>query len=214
MGDKTTFDKLFEYYTADEEKKDELAKKLTQEDKNAMMRWEFIDDLYRRHRPAIRSKDLRNMTLEKFGISKRQFYYDQMNASKFFGTFEKRNHKNEYTIELQVERYTHLASRAELEGDYAAAVRALTRIDKLLRLEEKDTEGAEVQPTTLQINLQVNGLDGTGPTSKIINIDHLQKLPQLEYDQVIEAANQLTPSPEEMETIIKKSSGEDSKDGE
>jgi hypothetical protein len=209
MGDKSTFEKLFDYYTADEDKKDEYEKRLTQDDKDALIRWDFIDDLYRRHRPAIRSKDLRNMTMTRFSISKRQYYYDQINAARFFGTFGKKMHNKEYTIDLQVEKYTQLASLAELAGDYGAAVRANTRIDKLLKLEQQDIDGAEIQPTTLQILLQVNTTADGNPKNKIINIDNLQKLPDAEYAQVIEAANQLTPSPEEMELLIKNSNRED-----
>lgn len=203
MADKTTFDKLLEWYSADKKQKEELI--LTEDDKNALIRWEFIDDMYRRHRPSIRISDLRNMTMERFGISARQYYYDQRNTALFFGTFNKLS--KEYLRSVAIEQYKNLMYQAQMIGDIGAAVRARARIDKLEELEKPDVEGGEVKASVLQIILNSTASDEV--QQKVINIDDLQNAPEKDFAQLISASNQLTPSVEDMEKIIKKANGDD-----
>jgi hypothetical protein len=195
MADKTTFDKIFEWYCSSKEKKEEIV--LHPDEQEALRRWDFLDDMLRKHRPSFRTRDIKNSYLEKFpGMSERQFYYDLRNAQRFFGSMGKVD--KEYWISVQVEWYKQLRSVAELAGDYKAAVMASKQIDNLLGLAVPDVEGGAVSPTTLQIVLQL----ATGG-NKILNIDHLQKANKGEFLQIIEATNQLTPSADEMEQMLK-----------
>lgn len=200
MADKTVFDKLLEWYSSSKKDKGEL--QLSEDEQVALARWEMIDDLNRRHRPALRERDIKNMVMEAFGISERQYYYDKQNTQRFFGTFNKTD--KDYMISVQVEWYKQIRSLAEAAGDYMAAVAASKQLDKLLRLEETEVSLGELIPTTIQLVLNLHGANGD--KTKVINIDELQKLPDNQFEQAIEAANQLTISPEEMEKLLTKNS--------
>lgn len=208
MAGMTAFDKILKWYASDDKDKKEVV--LTEDEEAAMIRWEFIDDLYRRHKPAISQKDIMTMTMKKFEISRRQYFYDKQNTDRFFGTFN--NYDRNYLINVQVEWYRQVRSAAEANKDFKSAVKASERIDKLLRLDDKAEDNAEIQPTTLQIDLTLHGVDEGG--QKIINIDHLQNLPKKQFDQVVQASNQLTPDAQEILEIINNSNKATAKDNE
>lgn len=178
--------------TANRGKKKEII--LNEDEHRLLERYKFIDDQFRRHRPAFSRKQIVNMVCDRYLISERQAYMDIQMAQRFFGTLSKDD--KDYMVNVQVEWYRQMRSIAEAAGEYMAAIRASERIDVLLGLMDKKEEDS--LPPPQQINLLV----AAGDKQAVINIDHLQKVKDKDFDAIIDTNEPSMPSPNDLANEI------------
>jgi hypothetical protein len=93
----------------------------------------------------------------------------------------------DYIKTVQVEWYKQLRSIAEQDGDYMSAVAASKQIDLLLGLLKDDETDKVILPSTIQI--VIKGADKT----QTLNMDALQKLPDTEFEHILEVNNSSLP---------------------
>jgi hypothetical protein len=192
MGDYTLFDKLLKWVSTPEKRRGELD--LSPTDQDLLVRYKFIDDQFRRHRPALSKRQIITIYCDRFNVSERQAYYDIKETQKLYGTMFKDD--KDYMKTVQVEWYKQLRSIAEQDGDYMSAVAASKHIDLLLGLLKDDETGGIVLPSTIQIVIKGN------ESNKTLNMDALQKLPESEFEQILDDNSSSLPDPEQIKSQL------------
>lgn len=195
-NEKPLLDRLMDYLTSNP-KKELKDIELSDEDARILERLQFIDGLLRRHRPKIKKQDIINMTVRRFSISERQFHVDYSNCQKLFGNINPLDKK--YLRNLYAEWFEQMASLAESKGDYRSAAMALKEAAEIQGLYEKDTEDDQPQDSPGKFVMVMMLSDGKVKTA---DLDALNKLPEAEYQELIEVATVPTTGVDEMKELL------------
>lgn len=146
----------------------------TDEEKDQYERIVFLDNLMRRHFPALTTHQIWKMYSIRFNTTDKGYYYrDKKNAERVFGSLN--SHNKDYKRNIYVSWLENVHSLAMANGDYKAAEKALKTAAEILQLHLPEPEVEERTPTKFELHL--NFILPTGEKgTKIINIDSLQDL--------------------------------------
>lgn len=183
MGNISIFDRLFKYVSSGKDEEDIV---LTDYERDILERFDFIDNLLRKHRPVITTKQVLNMYIRKFGKSEAQFYRDLNKTQKLYGSLY--SFDKSYKKALYVEWLEQLCSISEAAGDYRSAISALKLATEIMRLNVDDNDKGfkEWQSNVYNLIINAPGLpEGTPP----INIDQLQKIPATQFNQLMDSVH-------------------------
>jgi len=202
MGNISLFDRLFKYVSSN---KDEADIVLTEYERGFLERYDFIDNLLRRHRPVITTKQVMNMYMRKFEKSEAQFYRDLQNTQKLYGSLY--SFDKSYKKALYVEWLEQLCSISEAAGDYRSAIGALKLATEIMRLNIDDNDKGFKEWQSNVYNLVINA-PGLPQGSAPINIDNLQKLPANDFNKLMDSVHGDVP---DMDMISKQIDDADAK---
>lgn len=161
----------------------------------------FLDNLMRRHFPALTSHQIWKLYTAKYPeiIGKTTYYNDRKNAERVFGSIA--SHNKDYKRSIYVEWLEHVHSLAIANGDYKAAERALKTAAEILQLHLPDPEIDEQKPTKFEIHLNFSLPDGSAGT-KIINIDDIQNFSPMDLKAIADIADRPKISVEDMTKML------------
>lgn len=196
-GDKTLFDKILEYMTQNHEK-DGIT--LSDEDARLLERYDFIDNLLRKHRPNLSMKEIGRMVKMKFGTSERQFYYDLHQTQKLYASLDSGN--KDYKKMVYVEWLKQAASLAEIRGDFKAVEKCLRTAAELEGLFEKDELMPEDETPRAFIMAVQMTLNGDAVSSKNYDLNKLHLLPPSELRLLIDTVDQPPIGVKQMEKLL------------
>lgn len=202
MANKSVLDKIIEWYMAGRPANHENYG-LTPAQVEAFERWDFIDNLLRQHTPHHTTKFIMDMWSEKFGLSDRQFWNDLKKCQEMFGSLRSRD--KEYHRSSRSAWLERIAFKAEMDGDYDAAVKALKEANEIDGLRKDPAENAgPTQPHTYQQPVMIVHADGS-MTNTTFMLDDLKKLPKAELEKILSMASAQYPGIEEMSKLIEES---------
>jgi hypothetical protein len=194
--EKPLLDRLMEYLTSNPKKELEDME-LTDEDARILERLQFIDSLLRRHRPKIKKQDIINMTVRRYSISERQFHVDYSNCQKLFGNVNPLDRK--YLKTLYSEWLEQIASLAESKGDYKSAVLAIEKAAQIHGLYEKELAEDSGKDNPGKFVMVMMLQDGNVKTA---DLDALSKMPEAEYQELIDVTTIPTTGVDEMSKLL------------
>lgn len=204
-GKKSLFDKIIMEYFKSDPNIPISSLNLTNEEKEALMRYEFIDGLRRQHAPNLLTKHIQNLYNRKFPkMSQRQFYYDLRNSEKIFGSIVEID-KN-YERSLSLEFYRMVQSLAIAQRDLKSALKAREQADKLMKLGEKDDRDEEEGASALVWHLTI---EGNEKTSKLLQMHEIVTLPEGIKMEILKNCDTFDVTPENIDTIFEKEANDE-----
>jgi hypothetical protein len=182
---------------------DLMSLNLTENEKEILERWIFIDNLIRKHRPKLKISDIENLTRSRYKISDGQFWADYRNADRLFGTSFALS--KDYARSIYIEHLEQLSSLAEASGDYKSAIKALEVAAKLRRLEEKDEIDDTPEPNKYMMVFVLNKTSNKGTVEEEVEVLDLEKLNKLRPDRfqrIMDAVDQPLIGEKEMKEML------------